>query len=351
MTPLVACEPSRSFERSVDGTITYIDDLSEEEKAEARKFIIEGLERGLETYGLGVGDALEILFSFRREPTVEAYSIAVGDTISIEVLHNPEFNRTVKVQPDGRIPTIFGRAVTAVGLTTDQLTEIAKKEYRNILPDPIITVSVTDTHTPLDEFAQLISSEQSKRSRRITVGPDGSVSLPLLPPIQALGLSLEELQDSIDAAYSAIGLPVSVSVLPSSIGADRVFVFGEVPTSGAVASPQPQTVLMAIASAGGVLPSGSMQAVKLFYVDDEQNPRVRSVNLHNVLYKLQLEEDMIVPDNSVIYVPPTRLAKAGRLVDQVLKDILMFNGFSAGINASYIINSDDSSGTIVTTTP
>ena len=35
---------------------------------------------------------------------------------------------------------------------------------------------------------------------------------------------------------------------------------------------------------------------------------------------LKLEEDMIVPSNAVIYVPPTELAKTGRFLDAVLRE-------------------------------
>ena len=91
--------------------------------------------------------------------------------------------------------------------------------------------------------------------------------------------------------------------------------------------------------------------MKLFYVDEQDEPRVRSINLLNVLDKLQLEEDKLIPENSVIYVPPTKLAVAGRYVDQVLRDILLFNGFSAGVSANYLINPQDNGGGALITNP
>ena len=109
----------------------------------------------------------------------------------------------------------------------------------------------------------------------------------MLPPIQADSRTFEELEDLIDKAYAAIDIGVNASVLPSQIGAERIFVFGEVPEAGSVSSRRPQTVLMAIAAAGGVTRAGSLSEVKLFYLDEENEPRVRSVNLLNVLNKLQ----------------------------------------------------------------
>jgi hypothetical protein len=54
---------------------------------------------------------------------------------------------------------------------------------------------------------------------------------------------------------------------------------------------------------------------------------------------------MIVPNNSVIYVPPTELAKTGRLLDSVLRDILRFQGFSIG--GTFLLNNPNGGTTVV----
>src|SRR5207253_10870445 len=113
-------------------------------------------------------------------------------------------------------------------------------------------------------------------------------------------------------------------------------VLGEVAKPGRIELERPQTVLMAVAQAGGVLPTGSMGSVRLFYIGDDGMQRVRSINLTDVMEDLRLEDDMIVPNNRVIYVPPTRLAKLGRLEDAVLRDVLRFQGFNVG--GAYLIN-------------
>ena len=44
----------------------------------------------------------------------------------------------------------------------------------------------------------------------------------------------------------------------------------------------------------------------------------------------RLENDIIVPRNSIIYVPPTALAETSRFMSAVVRDILRFQGFSIG---------------------
>src|SRR5207237_1421180 len=121
--------------------------------------------------------------------------------------------------------------------------------------------------------------------------PDGTISLPRLRPISALGRTLPELKVAIDAAFAAAGLDVSVSLIPTNLRPGTTFVFGEVSKPGRFDLERPRTVLMAVAQAGGILPTGSMSAVRLFYPGEDGTPRVRSINLNEVIDDLKIDED------------------------------------------------------------
>jgi len=49
-------------------------------------------------------------------------------------------------------------------------------------------------------------------------------------------------------------------------------VLGEVVKPGRIESDKPQTVLMMVAQAGGVTTSGSLEAVRIFYIGDDGMP-------------------------------------------------------------------------------
>ena len=59
-------------------------------------------------------------------------------------------------------------------------------------------------------------------------------------------------------------------------------VFGEVSKPGKIESDRPMTVLMTVAQAGGVLPTGSLENIRVFYIGNEGVPHVRLVNLKSV---------------------------------------------------------------------
>jgi protein involved in polysaccharide export with SLBB domain len=342
---LTACESARSYERASDGTTVYLDQLSDAAKAEARAKIVESLRWGVEVYELGVGDEIEIFYHIDRKPTPREYVISVADKLRIEFLSDAENGRTVQVRPDGRISVPLIGPVMAAGQTADGLAHQLQERYKGILTGPQITVNVTETHSPLEDFIDVLGSPTKGRSLIDKVLPDGTISLPLLPPLKASGRTLKELQKHIDVAYSTLGLDVFVSLVPRSLRAGSTLVLGEVAKPGRIELERPQTVLMTVAQAGGILASGSMDSVRLFYIGDDGVQRVRSINLTDVMEDLRLEEDIIVPNNSIIYVPPTELAKVGRLEDALLRDILRYNGISVG--GAYLLNNPTSNTTVV----
>jgi protein involved in polysaccharide export with SLBB domain len=338
---LTACESARSYERASDGSTVYLDELSDARKADARQKIVATLTRGIDVYDLGVGDEIEIFFHVERKPTLREYVISVADKLHVEFLADTENSRTVQVRPDGRISLPLIGPVMAAGQTVNTLAHQLQERYSGILTRPQITVDVIDAHSLLEDFIAMLGSSTKGRSIVDKVLPDGTVSVPLLPPLKARGRTLKDLQNEIDAGYSRLGLDIFVSLVPRTLRTGTTVVVGEVSKPGRIELERPQTVLMTVAQAGGVLPSGSMDSVRVFYIGDDGVQRVRSINLRDIMEDLKFEQDMIVPNNSIIYVPPTEMAKLGRLEDAILRDILRYNG--ANIGAAIILNNPNSS--------
>ena len=327
---LAACGPAVSYERSSEGPTVYLDELSDASKAAARQQIVASLNRGIGLYKLGVGDEVDIFFHVSHQPTARPYVISPADKIHVEFLGDTENTQTVLVRPDGRISLPLIGAVMAAGQTPDGLARQLQQRYSRLLTEPKITVTVTQSHTKLDDFFEALGASGKGRILLDKVLPDGTIALPLLPGLPARGRTLPELKAAIDAAYAAQGLEVSVSISPRTLKSNATLVIGEVTKPGRYDLDRPMTVAMAVARAGGALTTGARSSVRIFYFGSDGAPRVRAINLDDVVDQFRLEDDMIVPPNSIIYVPPTDLAKTGRLLNAVLHDILRFQGFSIG---------------------
>ena len=344
-----SCTPARSYERTADGSTIYLDELSEEERAQARDRIAQTLIRGYDVYDLQIGDEVEIFFHVDRRPTSGPYVISVADKLRIEFLSETDSSRTVEVRPDGRISAPLVGPVMAAGRTADELARDLEGRYAKLLEKPQITVNVTESHSPLEDFLLAVGPTGKTRSITVKVLPDSTIYVPVIGSVPARGRSLREVQRAIDAAFAAKKLDVTASVVPRTLHVGTTLVFGEVGKPGKIESDRPLTVLMTVAQAGGVLPTGSLENIRVFYIGNENVPHVRRVNLKLVLDDLQLEQDMVVPPNSVVYVPPTDLARAGRLMDAVVRDILRYQGFN--ISGSFLMNNPSGATVITNTTP
>ncbi len=344
-----ACTSARSYERTADGSTVYLDELSEAERVQARDRIAQTLIRGYDVYELQIGDEVEIFFHVNRRPTSGPYRISVADKLRIEFLSETDSNRTVEVRPDGRISAPLVGPVMAAGKTADELARDLEGRYAKLLEKPQITVNVTESHSPLEDFLLAVGPTGKTRSITVKVLPDSTIYVPVIGSVPARGRSLREVQREIDAAFAAKKLDVTASVVPRTLHVGTTLVFGEVGKPGKIESDRPLTVLMTVAQAGGVLPTGSLENVRVFYIGNENVPHVRRVNLKLVLDDLRLEQDMVVPPNSVVYVPPTVLARAGRLMDAVVRDILRYQGFN--ISGSFLMNNPSGATVITNTTP
>jgi protein involved in polysaccharide export with SLBB domain len=341
-----ACTAERSYERTADGSIMYIDELSEAERVRARDRIAQTLIRGYDVYELQLGDEVEIFFHVIRQPTSGPYVISVADKLRIEFLNEAtDNNRVVEVRPDGHISVPLIGPVMAAGKTADDLARDLERRYTALMIKPQITVNVTESHSPLADFLLAVGPTGKTRSIKVKVSPDGTIYVPVIGPVPARGRTLRDVTREIDAAFAARRLDVTASVVPDTLHVGTTLVFGEVGKPGKIESDRPLTVLMTVAQAGGVLPTGSLDNVRVFYLGSEGLPHVRLVNLKSVLDDLRLEQDMVVPPNSVVYVPPTMLAKTGRLMDAVLRDILRYQGFN--ISGSFLMNNPTGGGTTV----
>lgn len=299
----------------------------------ARTRILRGLTEGLAAYKLVPGDVLEILFLTGHVVDAAPYRVNVGDRLRVEFHYVDEAPRTVLVRPDGMITLPYKGDVVAAARTPTELAAALQRRYADVWRDPRITVTVEQFTSKLDDLRLTLSSSQRGRSQRVVLGSDGQAYLPYLPGLRLAGLTVDAARERINAEYSQRLGGLEVSVLLDAVSGNRVFVFGEVQRPGLVAGAGNLTVMQAVASAGGVLPTGAADTVKvLSWSDAAGGTQVRTVNLQRLVAEGRTEDDLLLIGQASIYVPPTSLVRAGRFMDQFLRQVLMFNGSSLGIN-------------------
>jgi protein involved in polysaccharide export with SLBB domain len=280
-------------------------------------------------YRLAEGDVLEVLYL--PTPTISdaPYRLQIKDQIDIEFAFHPEMNRTVRVRPDGKISIPRKDDVKVAGLTADETRNILKKVYSDLLKDPDITVTVRDFNVRLDEMQRTFASAALGQARAVSIRPDGHISLPLIPDMPAANLTVPDLTQLVNKRYAGILPDTNVSVILREVVGNIVFVDGEVNRPGAFTVRGPTTVQHAVALAGGTRPTAENRTILVV----SKGPDGKFISRTTDLSKMTSASDFMVGRNDLIFVPRSTIARADLWVDQNIRQLLMFTGWSLGVSA------------------
>lgn len=159
----------------------------------------------------------------------------------------------------------------------------------------------------------------------------GQISPPMLPPIQAVGLSVAQLQNKLDALYRAkLDKPdVSVSVIaynrPPPL--PEIFIMGEVAKPGNFPWREDTTIFEGLARAGGGNRDADMRRVVLLQPDGDRMI-ARMIDLEDTLRGGRTPIGILSPF-SIVIVPPTAIARDADRSRQI-RQIIGFNGVTLG---------------------
>lgn len=147
------------------------------------------------------------------------------------------------------------------------------------------------------------------------ITPSGTIVLPATGEVQAAGLTVPELSDSVEEVMSAHLLDPTVSITISAIEKQPVFVIGEVKRPGEVTYTGRITVVGALSYAGGLLPSGKPSSVMVIRTSGVSEPAAFRVDVSKVLSGRDLSQDMELLPDDIVYVPQSVIGKVDEFVD------------------------------------
>jgi len=181
-----------------------------------------------------------------------SYQVRAGDTLRIEVLEDPNLNRSALVLPDGRISFPFAGTVQAAGKTTGQIeATIASGIASNFAAEPNVYVSVV-----------------SIPKRAATGGTRSTKAAPII----------------------------------------RVYMMGEVNGPGKKELAPGTTLLQALAQSGGFTKFAATKRVQLRRRDAQTGTEtIYRINYKALAEGAQMEGNAVLADGDVILVPERRL--------------------------------------------
>lgn len=272
-------------------------------------------------------DVLDVIFHIGTT-SQQRYLVQPGDQVDVSFL-TPRAGRQQAGAARRQHRHALRGNVQVAGLSAEQARQTLEAQYAKVLKKPQITFSISHAMAQLDNLRTSLTNPATGLSREIVVGSDGRASFPLLGSLSLQGKSLNELQTLVNQRYAKEVGQVSVDVLLKTTAANEVFVMGEVGQPGAYPIRRPISVLEALTLAKGAGPTARLDSVVIMRRKGNQ-VEARVYDADAALDGKALQFAYLQPDD-MLYVPKTRLAKAGALSKQ-LADVIMFQGvgFSFG---------------------
>lgn len=160
--------------------------------------------------------------------------------------------------------------------------------------------------------------DQPSLGGKYVVEADGSFTFPHLGPVKAAGLTVRALETSLRKRLSeTLFRNPQVTVGVETYRSQRVFIMGEVRTSGRHQLSGSMTLVEVLAAAGGVTPAAAGEAVIVRARDgsnidavlpgQDKNAEVITVDLVK-LQSGELKQNVMLRDGDTVYVPRAEMA-------------------------------------------
>ncbi len=299
-------------------------------------------------YRLRVNDQLEFVYLLDRTISGEEYRISAGDIIQISSASDPDLNQTgLTILSDGTISLRLVGRVRAAGLTIDMLQKSLNEKYVvKGVKIPEVVVQVTQSDTPLRDLRDSVDARAGSggQSRIATISPDGTVQLPLIQSVPAVGLTLDELAREVNARYRLHVRGMEITPILSVRAPRFVYVLGEVNQPGQVTMSGPTTVMQAISQAGGWRQGAKLETVIVFRRDEQWQLVATRLNLRGALSggRPLPSDEIWLRDSDIVLVPKMTIQRISELVDlyftQTLYSVIPIQNVDFLFNNSSVIS-------------
>jgi protein involved in polysaccharide export with SLBB domain len=155
---------------------------------------------------------------------------------------------------------------------------------------------------------------------RVTIRPDGYLSLAMIGDVLAGGKTPEQLASDISKRYEGKLKHPEVVAIVREFAAQRIFITGEVNTPGVLPFVEGLTIAQAVSNAGGMKATARINEALLLRYDGANRSSVSSVRLGEILSGTQ--PDVRLGPFDVIFVPRSRIAKLDLFVEQYINGLV-----------------------------
>ena len=217
---------------------------------------------------------------------------------------------------------VFSQSVSSVNsdaATVANNATAANVSYPTTMPGSGISQSTNYLLGPEDQITVRVFAADDIPDKPATISNDGTVTLPMIGQIKAAGLTVEQLQQSLTAAYKKFFKDPQVTVQVNDYRSQPVSVAGNVNTPGVVQLRGQRNLMEVISQAGGLrtdagdiatitrnLSEGPIPVSGAF-PDASGKYSVAHINIRNVMTGKDPQGNVAIKPHDVITVPRARM--------------------------------------------
>jgi protein involved in polysaccharide export with SLBB domain len=166
----------------------------------------------------------------------------------------------------------------------------------------------------------------------VFVRPDGMITLQLIDDVKVAGMTPSELDELLTKKYSKELRKPVLSVIVRTFSGQRVYVGGEVDRPGLITLVPGMHPIQAVLQAGGFRETAKPDATILIRKGPENRPIPVRLDLNAAMFGSGSAANFELRPDDIVYIPKSNIAKVNQFVDDYIRGILMFNGWSFGIS-------------------
>ncbi len=272
-------------------------------------------------YRVRVNDRIEFVYQLTREQSREPYRLMVGDVVEVTSTADEELNQTeIRILSDGSISLRLIGRVMAARKTIEELQRDLNDRYDEFFEtDPAIVVRGTTTDTRTQDLIDAVDARfgSGGQGREATVSPDGTVQLPMIGSIPAVGLTLDELKREVNMRYRQRIQGFEITPVLVQRAPRFIYVLGEVRQPGRIELTGPTSAMQAVALGGGWNSGGNLRQIVVFRRDESWRLMALRLDLAGGLHgKRPFPSDEIwLRDSDIVLVPKQPIQRLADVVD------------------------------------
>ncbi len=187
-----------------------------------------------------------------------------------------------------------------------------------------------------DKLDVVFPIDEKLSTRDLIVRYDGRISLPYLGDVMAAGYTPMELDSILTRGFGEILRTPELSVIVRSSAKKLIYVVGQVNKPGGFPHEDQVSLVQAITLAGGFASGAKSKNVVLIRRMGRNRIVGVEVNVEAILKGRALNQDFILKDYDIVYVPKTRIKSAAEFSEQFMK--ILDPPFGLAIRAWQFVN-------------